>query len=311
MLHDSSSRSIADDWPEPPPATFGVALHAENRQDEVKLSGALAKLQEEDCSLKVEQNHELRQLTLRGQGEQHVAIALDRLKNRFGVAVATDPIATPYRETIQAAAEQHSRFKRQSGGHGQFGDVKIAVQPLGRGEGFEFAEKVIGGTVPRQYIPAVAAGVAEALERGPLGFPVVDLSVTLTDGKHHAVDSSEQAFRTAGRMALQEALPNCKSVLLEPIVHITVNTPDSATAAVQRLLSGRRGQILGYDARNGWPGWDQVEAHMPQAEIRDMIVELRSLTMGVGSFEWRFDHMQELSGRLADDIVKARLENAQ
>ena len=150
----------------------------------------------------------------------------------------------------------------------------------------------------------------EAIQRGPLGFPVVDLKVTLTDGKHHAVDSSEQAFKTAGRMAVQEALPKCKPVLLEPIVHITVFTPDSATAAVQRLLSGRRGQILGYDAREGWPGWDQVEAHMPQAEIRDMIVELRSLTMGVGSFEWRFDHLQELSGRLADDIVKARAEQA-
>jgi len=132
----------------------------------------------------------------------------------------------------------------------------------------------------------------------------------LTDGKHHAVDSSEQAFKTAGRIAIQEALPNCKPVLLKPIVHITVYTPDSATAAVQRLLSGRRGQILGYDGRDGWPGWDQVEAHMPQAEIRDMIVELRSLTMGVGSFEWRFNHLQEISGRIADDIVKARQESA-
>ena len=136
------------------------------------------------------------------------------------------------------------------------------------------------------------------------------MKVTLTDGKHHAVDSSEQAFKTAGRMAVQEALPNCKPVLLEPICHVTVLTTDSATAAVQRLLSGRRGQILGYDARDGWSGWDQVEAYMPQAEIRDMIVELRSLTMGVGSFEWRFDHLQELSGRQADDIVKARTESA-
>ena len=309
-LNGSAERRVADDWPVPPPSTYGVALHAENRQDEVKLSGALHKLREEDCSLLVEQDQELHQLTLWGQGEQHVAIALDRLKNRFGVAVTTAPVANPYRETIQAGTDQHSRFKRQSGGHGQFGDVQITVQPLGRGEGVQFAEKVVGGAVPRQYIPAVENGVREAMERGPLGFPVVDVSVTLTDGKHHAVDSSEQAFKTAGRMAVQEALPKCKPVLLEPIVHITVFTPDSATAAVQRLLSGRRGQILGYDAREGWPGWDQVEAHMPQAEIRDMIVELRSLTMGVGSFEWRFDHLQELSGRLADDIVKARQESA-
>ncbi len=310
VLNGSGERSVAADWPVPPPSTYGVGVQAENRQDEVKLSGALQKLREEDCSLVVEQDQELHQLTLWGQGEQHVAIALDRLKNRFGVAVTTSPVATPYCETIQAGTEQHSRFKRQSGGHGQFGDVQITVQPLGRGEGVQFAEKVVGGSVPRQYIPAVENGVREAMQRGPLGFPVVDVQVTLTDGKHHSVDSSEQAFKTAGRIAVQEALPNCKPVLLEPIVHLTVYTPDSATAAVQRLLSARRGQILGYDGREGWSGWDQIEAHMPQAEIRDMIVELRSLTMGVGGFEWRFDHLQELSGRLADDIVKAREEAA-
>ena len=310
LLADGTWR-FAEDWPVPPPSSYGVALHAENRQDEVKLSGALQKLREEDSSLIVDQDPELHQIALRGQGEQHLAIALDRLKNRFGVAVTTEPVVIPYRETIQAGTEQHARFKRQSGGHGQFGDVSITVKPLARGEGFQFSDTVVGGSVPKQYIPAVEAGVRDYLSRGPLGFPVVDLAVTLTDGKHHSVDSSEQAFKTAGRIAMTEALPNCKPVLLEPIVHVTVFTPDSATAAVQRLLSGRRGQILGYDARDGWPGWDQVEAYMPQAEIRDMIIELRSLTMGVGSFEWRFDHLQELSGRQADEIVKARQEAAQ
>ncbi len=309
-LRADDGRSMLEGWPVPPPSSYAVALHAENRQDEVKLTGALHKLGEEDCSLVAEQDAEMQQLVLRGQGEQQLAIALDRLKNRFGVAVTTAPIATPYRETIQASTDQHARFKRQSGGHGQFGDVNITVAPLGRGEGFRFSNTVVGGAVPKQYIPAVEAGVREYLYRGPLGFPVVDVAVTLTDGKYHSVDSSEQAFKTAGRLAMQEAMPKCKPVLLEPIVHVTVYTPASATAAVQRLLSGRRGQILGYDAREGWSGWDRVEAHMPQAEIRDMIVELRSLTMGVGSFEWRFDHLQELSGRLADDIVKARQENA-
>ena len=311
VLLADGTRRFAEDWPVPPPSSYGVALHAENRQDEVKLSGALQKLREEDSSLIVDQDPELHQIALRGQGEQHLAIALDRLKNRFGVAVTTEPVVIPYRETIQAGTEQHARFKRQSGGHGQFGDVSITVKPLTRGEGFQFSDTVVGGSVPKQYIPAVEAGVRDYLSRGPLGFPVVDLAVTLTDGKHHSVDSSEQAFKTAGRIAMTEALPNCKPVLLEPIVHVTVFTPDSATAAVQRLLSGRRGQILGYDARDGWPGWDQVEAYMPQAEIRDMIIELRSLTMGVGSFEWRFDHLQELSGRQADEIVKARQEAAQ
>jgi elongation factor G len=309
LLADGGRSAFAG-WPVPPPSTFAVSLHAENRQDEVKLSGALQKLRDDDPSLTIDQDPELNQLILRGQGEQHTAIALDRLKNRFGVAVTTNPVATPYRETIQASTSHHARFRRQSGGHGQFGDVHITVEPLPRGEGQIFAETVVGGSVPKQYIPAVESGMREAITRGPLGFPVVDLKVTLTDGKHHAVDSSEQAFKTAGRMAVQEALAECKPVLLEPICHVTVYTPDSATAAVQRLLSGRRGQILGYDARDGWTGWDQVEAYMPQAEIRDMIVELRSLTMGVGSFEWRFDHLQELSGRQADEIVKSRAETA-
>ena len=309
LLADGGRRAVPN-WPVPPSSTYAVSLHAENRQDEVKLSGALQKLRDDDPSLSIDQDPELNQLILRGQGEQHTAIALDRLKNRFGVAVTTNPVATPYRETIQAGASHHARFRRQSGGHGQFGDVHITVEPLARGEGEVFAEKVVGGSVPKQYIPAVESGMREAIVRGPLGFPVVDLKVTLTDGKHHAVDSSEQAFKTAGRMAVQEVLPECKPVLLEPICHVTVFTPDSATAAVQRLLSGRRGQILGYDARDGWSGWDRVEAYMPQAEIRDMIVELRSLTMGVGSFEWRFDHLQELSGRQADDIVKQRAESA-
>ena len=309
LLADGGCRRFAG-WPVPPPSTFAVSVHAENRQDEVKLSGALQKLRDDDPSLTVDQDPELNQLILRGQGEQHTAIALDRLKNRFGVAVTTDPVATPYRETIQAGTSHQARFRRQSGGHGQFGDVSITVEPMARGEGEQFAQTVVGGAVPKQYVPAVESGMREAIKRGPLGFPVVDMKVTLTDGKHHAVDSSEQAFKTAGRMAVQEALPNCKPVLLEPICHVTVSTPDSATAAVQRLLSGRRGQILGYDARDGWSGWDQVEAYMPQAEIRDMIVELRSLTLGVGSFEWRFDHLQELSGRQADDIVKARAESA-
>ena len=309
LLNGDGARGVTADWPSPPPATYALALHAENRQDEVKLSGALQKLREEDASLAVDQDQELNQLALRGQGEQHVAIALDRLKGKFGVAVTTAPIATPYRETIRKGTSQRSRFKRQSGGHGQFGDVQITLEPLGRGEGFVFTDTVVGGAVPKQYIPAVEVGVKEYLARGPLGFPVVDLKVTLTDGKHHSVDSSEQAFKTAARIAMQEALPNCSPILLEPIVHVTVYTPDTATAAVQRLLSGKRGQILGYDARDGWPGWDRVEAHMPQADLHNMIVELRSLTMGIGSYEWRFAHLQELSGRLADEIIEAKQEH--
>jgi elongation factor G len=308
QILNGSGAARPDDWPAPAAATYSISLTADNRSDEVKLTGAIQRLIEEDPSYRLEQNPELQQLVLWGQGEQHLQIALDRLKGKYHVAVSSERPMTPYRETIRKGTTQHSRFKRQTGGHGQFGDVVIDVAPLPRGEGFAFKDKVVGGSVPRQFIPAVETGVREFLNRGPLGFHVVDLTVTLTDGKHHPVDSSEQAFKTAGRLAMSEALPSCEPVLLEPIAKVTVYVPNAFTAGVQRLISGRRGQILGYDAREGWPGWDRVEAMMPQSEMHDMIIELRSLTMGVGTYEWEFDHLQELTGRLADEVVRARQE---
>ena len=187
----------------------------------------------------------------------------------------------------------------------------MEIAPLPRGEGFAYGDRVVGGAVPKQYIPAVEAGVRDYMVRGPLGFPVVDFAVTLLDGKFHAVDSSEMAFKTAGRLAMVEGMPKCGPVLLEPILRVTVHVPSDYTSNVQRLLSGRRGQLLGYDGREGWPGWDSVQAFLPQSEMHDLIVELRSLTMGVGSFDWRFDHLQELTGRLADEVVKARMEATQ
>jgi len=293
-------------WPANLSPIYAVALHAEKRSDEVKLSGALQRLVEEDGSYRIESNPETHQWRLWGQGDQHLQVGVARLQSKYNIAVETERPQTPYRETIRKATEQHSRFKRQSGGHGQFGDVLVDIAPLPRGEGFAFEEKVVGGSVPRQFIAAVETGVREFLSRGPLGFPVVDLVVTLKDGKHHPVDSSEQAFKTAGRMAMSEGLPNCSPILLEPILKVRVHVPSEYTANIQRLLAGRRGQILGFDAREGWAGWDRVDAFLPQSEMSDMIIELRSLTLGVGSFEWEFDHLQELSGKLADDIVEAR-----
>jgi len=207
-------------------------------------------------------------------------------------------------------SQQHSRFKRQSGGHGQFADITVEVGPLPRGSGFTFTDKVVGGAIPRNYIPAVEEGVTEALVHGPLGFPVVDAAVTLLTGQFHAVDSSDQAFKTAGRQAIQEALPKCEPILLEPIDAVEISVPNAFTARVQRLVSGRRGQILGYDAKPDWPGWDVVNAYLPESELHDLIVELRSLTLGVGNFARRFDHMQELTGRLADKIVATRTAEA-
>jgi elongation factor G len=200
---------------------------------------------------------------------------------------------------------QHARFKRQSGGHGQFGDVEVDIKPLPRGSGFTFTNTVVGGSVPKQYIPAVEAGVQEYLVKGPLGFPVVDVSVTLTDGSYHAVDSSELAFKTAGRMAMNEGMPKCAPVLLEPILEVRITVPTESTAKVNALISGRRGQILGFEALETG-GWDKITVQLPQSEVHDLIVELRSLSMGVGTYAWNFDHLQELTGRLADDVVAAK-----
>jgi elongation factor G len=287
------------------PPVFSLTITAANRNDEVKLSGALSKLQDEDPSLIVDHNQDTQEMILWGQGDIHLKVAFDRLQNKYGIEVNSTPPQVPYKEAIRKPTSQHGRFKRQSGGHGQFGDVHIEIAPLPRGSGFEFHDKIVGGAIPRQYIPAVEAGVKEYLSKGPLGFPVVDVSVTLTDGQYHSVDSSEQAFKTAGRIAMSEGLPNCNPVLLEPVYQVEIHVPSEFTSKINNLISVRRGQILGFEARDGWLGWDTVSAHMPQSELHDLVVELRSITHGVGSYEFRYDHLQELTGRLADQVLQA------
>lgn len=294
------------DWPERPAPLHSVALHAVNRSDEVKLTAALHKLIEEDPSLSLTTGGG--ELVLGGQGDIHLKIAMDRLRNRHNVAVTGRAPPIPYRETIRQGTSHHARFKRQSGGHGQFADIQIEVRPLARGEGIAFEDAVVGGTVPRSFIPAVEAGVREHAASGPLGFPLVDIAVRLTGGQHHAVDSSEMAFKTVARQALTECLPHCEPVLLEPILQVAITVPNEFTAKAQRLISGRRGQILGHDARPGWIGWDEVRAHLPQAEMRDLIIELRSLTQGVGSFTASFDRLQEITGKMAEKAVEEQRE---
>jgi elongation factor G len=215
-----------------------------------------------------------------------------------------------YQETIRKPVTQRGRHKKQSGGHGQFGDVVLEIKPLPRGEGFKFEEKVVGGAVPRNYIGAVEEGVVDGLNRGPLGFPVIDVQVTLTDGSYHSVDSSDLAFRTAARIGVSEGLPHCQPVLLEPIHTVEIVCPNDATAKINAILSARRGQILGFDTREGWPGWDCVRAMMPEAEIGELIVDLRSATAGAGSFTRQFDHMAEVTGRAADQIIAAHRDAA-
>lgn len=293
-------------WPAVPEPVHAVALSLSDRKDDVKLTTSLAKLCEEDTALSVHHVEATGELTLAGQGDIQLQIAVERLKSRFNVAVTTVPTRTAYRETIRRPTSQHSRFKRQTGGHGQFADIHVEIRPQPRGAGFAFENKVVGGTVPRNYIPAVEAGAREALSRGPLGFPVVDIAVALTDGQHHSVDSSDQAFRTVAQMAMAEGLAKCDPVLLEPIQAVTIAVPAEYTAKVHAIVSSRRGQILGMIAREGWTGWDLVDCQLPESEMHGLAVELRSATLGVGSFTTRFDRLQELIGRIADQVVEER-----
>lgn len=282
---------------------FALAIAAANRKDEVKLSSALTKLIEEDPSLYWEQHGDTKEVILWGQGEIHLQVALDRLARKYNLPMTTHLPQVPYKETIKTSAKSHGRYKHQTGGHGAFGDVYLDIKPLGRGEGFHFHETIVGGVVPKQYIPGVETGVREYLGHGPLGFPVVDIDVTLTDGSYHSVDSSEQAFKQAARLAMTEGLPKCHPVLLEPILSVTVLAPSEYTAKVLQLISGKRGQIQGFEASEEWKGWDQVTAYLPQAEMHDLIVELRSLTMGVGFFRWDEDHLQEVPDKLRDAVL--------
>jgi elongation factor G len=295
---------------EPTRAVLAISIAAVDRKDDVKLGQALLRLNEEDASLTMVQNPRTHDTVLWGQGEMHLRVAQERLRDRFGVNVKSHPPAVGYQETIRKPITQRGRHKKQSGGHGQFGDVVLDIKPLARGEGFKFFEKVVGGAVPRNYIPAVEEGVNDGLARGPLGFPVVDLQVTLIDGSYHSVDSSDLAFRTAARIGMSEGLPQCQPVLLEPIHVVEIVCPTDATAKINAILSSRRGQILSFDTREGWSGWDRVRAMMPEAEIGELIVELRSATAGAGSFTRQFDHMAEVTGRAADQIIAAHRDAA-
>jgi elongation factor G len=298
----------------PPPVEVGYparncafAIEPADRKDDVKLSGALQRLGEEDSALVIEHddaNHEIR---LRGVNDEHLNTVLARLKRRFGVEVKSHPPVVGYRESIRKPVTQKGRHKKQSGGHGQFGDVIIEVKPLPRGSGFVFEERIHGGSVPKQWIPAVEEGVREAMEKGPLGFQVVDCHVSLVDGSYHSVDSSELAFRLAGRIAMHEALTAAQPHLLEPMHKLSVVCPSSATSRITSAVAGRRGQMLGLGPRDGWAGWDRIDALIPEAELSGLEAELRSQSQGLATYEAEFDHLAELNGPLADKVVQQRV----
>jgi elongation factor G len=291
--------------PAPPQPVLQKVIMPSERKDEVKLSAALHRMVEEDPSLVVTHRQETGETLIGGQGEMHLRVAVERLIGKAGLSVETRTATVPYRETIRAAVTARGRHKKQSGGHGQFGDVVLNIEPLPRGTGFVFNESISGGVVPRQYFSAVEAGVREALAAGPLGgFPVVDVGVTLVDGSHHSVDSSEQAFKMAGILGIREGLPDARPVLLEPVLSATIAVPSEMTAKVNAIVSSRRGQLMGYDSRPGWTGWDEVKALIPESEITDLIIELRSATAGVGTFTSEFDHLAEVNGKMAEDILR-------
>jgi elongation factor G len=287
-----------------PASNYALAITTQDRKDDVRLSTALHKLCEEDPSLSWEQDELLHETRLRGISDEHLKVTLAKLKRRYQVAVNARAPTIGFKESIRKPVTQRGRHKKQSGGHGQFGDVVIEVRPLPRGSGFRFDERIHGGSVPRQYIPAVEAGVKDAMEKGPLGFPVVDVAVTLVDGSYHSVDSSELAFRTAGRIGMAEALAAAAPHLLEPVHKVRVVTPGYATSRVTSAIASRRGQMLGMDSRDGWSRWEVVEALVPEAELQGLEAELRSISQGLATYEAVFDHLAELNGTLADKVVR-------
>ncbi len=289
-----------------PPAIRRIVTPAHDR-DEVRLSAALARLTEADPTVTLTQDAETGHAVLGLQGPIHLRHVTATFADDFGVEIATHQTSPQYLETISTKIDEQYRHKKQSGGAGQFADIHVTVAPLARGEGFRFGETVKGGAVPRNFIPSVEEGAREALARGPLGFPVADLSVTLTDGKYHAVDSSDFAFRTAGRMALREALPKAGPVLLQPILALRIHIPSVFAGAMVSLIASLNGQVLGFDRDPAHRGWDLFRALLPAAVVEDLVQALGSATQGTAWHEAGFDHHEEVYGRDADRISKDRL----
>ena len=293
-----------------PATNCAIAIAAKDHKDEVRLSTALNRLAEEDHALHWTQDEASRETLLHGVSDEHLNLVLARLRRRYGVVVTAQPPTIAYRESIRKPVTQRGRHKKQSGGHGQFGDVVLEVRPLERGEGIRFEERITGGAIPKQWIPAVEKGVQDAIAKGPLGFPVVDVAAILVDGSFHSVDSSELAFRTAGRIAMSDALAAASPYLLEPIAHVTITTPGSASSRITSAVASRRGQMLRMTSREGWSAWDVIEVLLPEAGLQGLEAEVRSMSQGMAFFETHFDHLAEVAPKLASSIVQRVKEPA-
>lgn len=289
-----------------PPIAFAdpvlsYAIEPKSRGDEEKISGALQRLREEDPTIQYARDAQTRQLLLSGQGQLHIEVTVAKLKRRFGVGVNLKLPRIPYRETIMAATEAHGRHKKQSGGHGQFGDCKIRVEPLPRGEDFSFVDEIFGGSIPRQFIPAVEKGIQEAREKGYLaGYPMVDFKVTLHDGQFHTVDSNEMSFKMAGRLAFRDAMERARPTLLEPVMNVEIYAPSDFAGDLMGDLNGRRGRIGGMEPRGAST---VIKAQVPMAEMLTYEQQLTSATGGRGSYHMEFSHYEEVPSHLQSKIV--------
>lgn len=285
-----------------PQAAISFAVTPQSKGDEEKIGAAIARLLEEDPTLKVERDPSTHELLLSGLGQLHVEVTLAKMKHRFGVSATLKPPTVPYRETIRIRAEAEGRHKKQSGGRGQFGVAKIAVEPLPRGTGFEFEDKIFGGSISQSYRPAVRKGVEEMAARGVLaGFPLVDFKVSLLDGKEHSVDSSEIAFKIAGSLAFKEAVPLAKPILLEPIMKVEINVPDDSMGDVMGDLNSRRGRVQGMDPRKGR---QVIHAEVPLAEILSYAIDLNSITGGRATYTMEFARYEEVPPNIAQKVIE-------
>jgi elongation factor G len=286
-----------------PEPLLAYAISPATKGDEDKLATGLARLREEDPSFHVARNEETHELVIYGMGEAHLDVQMSRLKAKFGVDVHHTPAKIAFRETVRGKAAAQGRHVKQTGGHGQYAICSIELEPLPRGEGFVYEDKITGGAIPQQFIPSIEKGIVKTMAEGVIsGNPMVDIKVTLVDGKFHTVDSSDMAFQIAGSLALKEAVEKAGVVLLEPIVQLSVVVPESFTGDIMGDLNAKRGKIQGMEQIGG--GKQLINALVPQAEVARYVIDLRSMTGGRGAFTMTFSHYEEMPSHLASKVIE-------
>jgi elongation factor G len=311
ILHDSADDAQLHPRPlDLPTPVFGLAVTSKNHKDEQKVSDVMRKMAAEDPCFRIEHNAQANETVMRGLGEIHLKTILDKMAMQYKLELDTHPPSIPFRETIVAKAEGHSRHKKQTGGAGQFGEVYLKVEPLPRGKGFEFVNAVKGGTIPRQFIPSVEKGVRQVLEQGYVaGFPLQDVRVIVYDGKTHPVDSKDVAFQAAGRKAFLDALAKARPIVLEPIVDVEIVAPEERMGDIAGELSGHRGQITGSESPR--PGFVQITAQAPLSELEQFPVHLKSITAGRGSYNLEFSHYEPAPAQLQQKLQAAHRPQAE